>query len=131
TIPRGSVAAATPQCYLGFASPNSAGEFMPRFPCEGPRLHEVEARMTPQNALHSLFDEAAFPAQRRGMANRADALSSHPVMAAGLYARGKTPIIARLSDRTLNVRARRKFNVHAHAYRCAPPGRNPGCRRQR
>src|SRR5690242_12953049 len=98
--------------------------------CDGPRLHEVEARMTPHNALHPLFDEAAFPAHRRGMATRADALSSHRAIAPGQYAGGKAPIIARPSVRTLEVRARRNFNVHAHAYRCAPPGGNPGRRRQ-
>src|SRR3954454_14288832 len=63
--------------------------------CDGPRLHEVEARMTLQNALHPLFDEAAFPAHWRGWASRAEALSSHPAMPAGLYARGEALIIAR------------------------------------
>src|SRR5690348_12317024 len=99
--------------------------------CDGPRLHEVDARMTPQTALLPLFGEAAFPAHCRGMASRADTLSSHLAIACGKYAGSKAPIIARRSERSLERRARRNFNVHAHAYRCAPPGGNPGSRRQR
>src|SRR5690348_1823491 len=98
--------------------------------CDAPRLHEVEARMTPQTALHPLFGEAASPAHCRGMANRADTLSSHPAIVPGQYAGSEASIIARPGVRTLQVRARRNLNVNAHAYRCAPPGGNPGRGRQ-
>src|ERR1700748_684504 len=97
---------------------------MPR--CDVPRLHEVEARMMPQTALHPHFDEAASPARRRGMAPRADTLFSNPAIATGQYAGGGALIIARRRIRTPGRRAWRNFNVHAHAYRCAPPGRDPG-----
>src|SRR5437868_3398276 len=45
--------------------------------CDGPRLHEVDAQMTPQNAHRPLPREAAgaFSAKVRGMAHRAEALS--------------------------------------------------------
>src|SRR5438270_3063732 len=93
-----------------------------------PRLHEVDARMMFQNAHRPLRQEAAgaFPAQRRGMTHRAEALSIHPVLA------GSEAIkIARGRAVSLPKRARRNFNVHAHADRCAPPGRDPGRGRQR
>ena len=38
--------------------------------------------------------------------------------------------IARRRPRTAGLRARRIFNVHAHANRRAPPGGDPGRRRQ-
>src|SRR3954453_16933784 len=79
-----SVAAATPRCYSAFDLRRPL-EDSGRGRCEGPRFHEVEARMTPQNALHPLFDESAFPAHRRGMAHRAEALFSHPATPVRLY----------------------------------------------
>src|SRR6476661_4625099 len=85
-----------------------------RCQCDGPRLHEVDARMTPQNAHRPLLQGAAgaFPTQSRGMAHRAEALSIHPALAASEIIK-----IARRSDVSLPTRARRIFNVHAHADR--------------
>jgi hypothetical protein len=96
--------------------------------CDRPRLHEVDARMMPQDVLRPLFDEAAdaFLAPNREMGRRAEALFLNPAVATG-----EALIIARRSFLTLNRRARRNFNVHAHADRCAPPGRDPGRGRQR
>src|SRR5579884_3380090 len=108
-------------------SPAAAGEIRPG-QCDGPRLHEVDARMTPQNAHRPLPEGAAgaFPADHCGMAHRAEALSIHHA-----FANARAIKIARRSAVSLSTRARRKFNVHAHADRCAPPGRDPGRGRQR
>src|SRR6185312_5070514 len=99
-------------------SPAAAGEIQPG-QCDGLRLHEVDARMTPQNAHRPLPKGAAgaFLAGACGMANRAEALSIHHA-----FASAKVIKIARGSTVSLRTRARRIFNVHAHADRCAPPG---------
>src|SRR5579864_4969141 len=75
--------------------------------CDGPRLHEVDARMMPQNAHCPLPRDAAgaFPALRRRMAHRAEALSIHPAPASS-----GAIIIARRSAFSLLTRARRIFN---------------------
>src|SRR5215213_1862677 len=94
-------------------------------------LHEVDACMMPQNALRPLSNEptGVVPAPGRSLAHAAEALISNPVTASGSVPPGVALIIARDST-SLPPRARRNFNVHAHADRCAPPGGNPGRGRQ-
>ncbi|MEO5578892.1 MAG: hypothetical protein ABIR25_07580, partial [Sphingomicrobium sp.] len=63
---------------------------------------------------------ALFPAMP-GMGHAAEALHTHHAIATSAVA----TTIARSRLQRFQ-RARRIFNVHAHAYRRAPPGRNPG-----
>src|SRR4051812_24835788 len=97
------------------------------------RRHEVDASMTPQNAQATLSLRAAgvFPAEGRGMASAADALSTNHAIASGSIRTGMAATMARRRSEQIWPRVRRIFNVHAHADRRAPPGRDPGCGRQR
>src|SRR5438270_11626630 len=92
---------------FGFRRRNRRGQ------CDGPRLHEVDVRMTPQNAHRPLRQEAAsaFLANSRGMAHRAEALSIHPALA-----RSEVIIITRRSAVSTPTRVRRMFNGNGHAY---------------
>ena len=80
--------------------------------------------MMPQNAFQPLSEETAgaFPVPRRGMGHAAEALSNHHATARGLLPAGVATIIARRRLSRMHPRARRIFNVHAHADRRAPPG---------
>src|SRR5205085_168378 len=95
-------------------------------------VHEDEARMKSSNAPATHFDAATgvASAQGRGMAHAAEAHSTNPATARGFVPPGQAIIMAR-SGFTAGWRARRIFNVHAHADRRAPPGGDPGCSRQR
>src|SRR3954454_3927413 len=90
-------------------------------------VHEVDARMKSSNAPATIFVEATGvpAAQGRGMARAADALSTNPAIARGRVPPGVALITARRRFDTAS-RARRNFNVHAHADRRAPPGGDPG-----
>src|SRR3954466_10206227 len=102
-------------------------EFVPQ-QCDCSRLHKVDAYMMPQSASRpsKMATSGVFLAHRRGMAIGADALSTPSAIASCM-----APILARPGITRPDRRARRIFNVHAHADRCAPPGRDPGRGRQR
>src|SRR5579884_3951438 len=104
----------------------------PRPVQESAAIHEVDVRMMLQNAFQPLSIETAnaFPAPRRGMANAAEALSKHRVTVSGSSRAAVATIIARRRLSRMHPRARRIFNVHAHADRRAPPGGDPGRSRQ-
>src|SRR5690348_10833468 len=100
--------------------------------CKSPRLHEVDVRMMLQNAFQPLSNEAAnaFPVPRPGMAIAAEALSKHRATVSGSSRAAVATIIARRRLSRMHPRARRIFNVNAHADRRAPPGGDPGRSRQ-
>src|SRR4051794_39224170 len=95
-------------------------------------VHEVDAVMMLQNAFQPLSEETAgaFPVPRRGMAKTAEALSNNQAIARGSVSAVVAIIIARRRADRMHPRARRIFNVHAHADRRAPPGGDPGRSRQ-
>jgi len=65
-----------------------------------------------------------------GLAIAADALSVPSAPSGRFTAAVRASPIARRGPVRPSRRARRNFNVNAHADRCAPPGGNPGRRRQ-
>src|SRR3954451_7964885 len=66
-------------------------------PLQRSRLHEVDARMKPQNALCPLVIEAAgaFPANHCGMVHAAEALIPNPAIACGSIAAAEALVFAR------------------------------------
>src|SRR3569623_1692832 len=105
----------------------SAG-ILPAVDAKDSGSHEVDARMMPQNAPAALSSEAAgaFPAPERAMANAAETLSLTSASAIGFMPWDAALITARRRHDPALRRARRIFNVHAHANRRAPPGGDPG-----
>src|SRR4051794_40104037 len=95
-------------------------------------MHEVDAHMMPPTAPDTISTETwgVLAAPRRGMACEAEALFTNPAIASGSLRAGVAQLTAR-RRLTPKPRARRIFNVHAHANRRAPPGGNPGRGRQR
>src|SRR3954454_5500605 len=121
---------------LGDANPNVRSPpfrgSAPRPVQESAAIYEVEAVMTPQNVSRPLSNEAAaaFPVPRPGMALAAEAFTQHQATARSSSRAGAATIIARRRLNRMHGRARRIFNVHAHADRRAPPGGDPGRSRQ-
>jgi hypothetical protein len=84
--------------------------------------------MMPQDAQATLVDERGFASVATMIAKHhaAEAISEHRAIANKALA----PNIARRRPLAAGLRARRIFNVHAHANRRAPPGGDPGRSRQ-
>jgi hypothetical protein len=138
-IPIGS-ANARPQWLRGrlrganrIRDPRAHRESTPRPVQESAAVHEVDAAMIPQNVSRPLSQETAdaFPVPRPGMDHAAEALSNNIATVRRFHRAGLATIIARRRLSRTHWRARRIFNVHAHANRRAPPGRDPGRGRQR